>query len=118
MRLPKSLMFVVAVLLLTLPRIGAELTPPTNDEPAPQIDQPKGPPEPFEKEQQRTMEKARNEGRQKELKRDTVRLLELATELKQYVDRTNESVLSVEVIRKAEEIERLAKSVKNKMKGP
>jgi len=72
---------------------------------------------PLEKEQQRKMEKARNENRQQDLKRDTARLLELATELKEYVDKTNESVLSVEVIRKAEEIERLAKSVRNKMKG-
>jgi len=33
------------------------------------------------------------------------------------VDKTNESILSLEVIRKAEEIERLAKSVEEKMKG-
>jgi hypothetical protein len=69
-------------------------------------------------EQQKKMEKDRNENRHKELKRDTVKLLELATELKQYVDRTNESVLSVDVIRKTEEIEKLAKNIKNKMKGP
>jgi hypothetical protein len=75
-------------------------------------------PDPMEIDQQKRMEKARNESRQKDLKRDTVRLLELATELKQYVDRTNESVLSLEVIHKTEEIEKLAKSIKNKMKGP
>ena len=74
--------------------------------------------DPIEIEQQKKMEKERNENRQKDLKRDTVKLLELATELKQYVDRTNESVLSIEVIRKTEEIEKLAKSIKNKMKGP
>lgn len=74
-------------------------------------------PDPSEIEQQKQMEKARNESRQKELKRDTVRLLELATELKQYMDRTNESVLSLEVIHKTEEIEKLARSIKNKMKG-
>jgi hypothetical protein len=68
--------------------------------------------------QQKKMEKARNEDRHNDLKRDTVKLLELATELKQYVDRTNESVLSLEVIHKSEEIEKLAKSIKNKMKGP
>lgn len=73
--------------------------------------------DPLEIEQQKKMEKDRNENRQKDLKRDTVKLLELATELKQYVDRTNESVLSIEVIRKTEEIEKLAKNIKNKMKG-
>jgi hypothetical protein len=74
--------------------------------------------DPIEIDQQKQMEKARNESRQKDLKRDTVKLLELATELKQYVDRTNESMLSLEVIHKTEEIEKLAKSIKNKMKGP
>ena len=58
-----------------------------------------------------------NEQRQLELRRDTDKLLQLTNELKQYVDKTNENILSLEVIRKAEEIERLAKSVKVKMKG-
>jgi hypothetical protein len=58
-----------------------------------------------------------NEQRQLELTRDTDKLLQLTNELKQYVDKTNENILSLEVIRKAEEIERLAKSVKEKMKG-
>lgn len=58
-----------------------------------------------------------NEQRQLELRRDTGKLLQLTNELKQYVDKTNENILSLEVIRKAEEVERLAKSVKEKMKG-
>ena len=58
-----------------------------------------------------------NEQRQLELRRDTERLLQLTNELKQYVDKTNENILSIEVIRKAEEIERLAKSVRDRMKG-
>ncbi len=58
-----------------------------------------------------------NEQRQLELRRDTDKLLQLTNELRQYVDKTNENILSLEVIRKAEEIERLAKSVKEKMKG-
>jgi hypothetical protein len=33
------------------------------------------------------------------------------------VDKTNENVLSLEVLKKAEEIEKLAHSVKDKMKG-
>jgi methionyl-tRNA synthetase len=58
-----------------------------------------------------------NEQRQLELRRDTDKLLQLTNELKQYVDKTNENILSLEVIRKAEEIEQLAKRVKEKMKG-
>ena len=58
-----------------------------------------------------------NTQRQLELRRDTDRLLQLTNELKQYVDHTNENILSLEVIKKAEEIERLAKSVRERMKG-
>lgn len=66
---------------------------------------------------QKDMEKRANEQRQAELKRDTERLFKLSTELKDYVDKTNQNVLSVEVIKKAEEIEKLAHSVKTKMRG-
>jgi hypothetical protein len=59
----------------------------------------------------------RNSDRQKHLVADTDKLLALATELKQDVDKTNKDVLSVEVIKKAEEIEKLAHSVKERMKG-
>jgi hypothetical protein len=58
-----------------------------------------------------------NKKRQEELKKDTDKLLQLATELKQYVDKSNEHTLSLEVVRKAEQIEKLAHSVKEKMKG-
>jgi hypothetical protein len=44
-------------------------------------------------------------------------LLKLTTELKQYVDNSNENLLSVDVVKRAEEIEKLARSVKDKMKG-
>ena len=52
------------------------------------------------------------------LKNDTDRLLKLSVELKHSVDRSDENVLSVDVVKKAEEIEKLARSVKEKMKGP
>lgn len=54
--------------------------------------------------------------RQAALRRDTEKLLSLAAELKQNVDRTSPSILSIDVIKKAQEIEKLAKSVKDKMK--
>jgi hypothetical protein len=71
----------------------------------------------WEAQQKREMAKKLNLKRQQDLKKDTDKLLELATQLKQYVDKTNENTLSLEVIRKAEEIEKLAHSVKEKMKG-
>ena len=66
---------------------------------------------------QKEMEKRANEQRQADLKRDAERLLKLSTELKEYVDKSNENVLSLDVLKKADEIEKLAHSVKTKMRG-
>ena len=66
----------------------------------------------------RDMEKKAAKERVASLKIDTDKLLKLSIELKSYVDKSNENVLSVDVVKKAEEIEKLAKSVKDKMKGP
>lgn len=74
-------------------------------------------PPPVPEEIQKEMAKKANEERQAQLKRDTENLFKLATELKQYVDKTNENTLSINVIKKADEIEKLAHSVKEKMKG-
>jgi hypothetical protein len=74
-------------------------------------------PPPVPEEIQKEMAKKANEDRQAQLKRDTENLFKLATELKQYVDKTNANTLSINVIKKADEIEKLAHSVKEKMKG-
>jgi hypothetical protein len=58
-----------------------------------------------------------NEQRQKTLQTDTEKLVKLTAELKEYVEKSNQNVLSLDVIKKAEEIEKLARSVKEKMKG-
>lgn len=59
---------------------------------------------------------AANLERKKQISDDTARLLELAQQLKTEVDKTSKDTLSVNVIRKAESIEKLAKGVKEKMK--
>lgn len=80
-----------------------------------------GPPPPPISPEQRHIEhdraKLMNKERFDSLKRDTDKLLELATELKQNVDRANENTLSLDVIKKADEIDKLAKQVREKMKG-
>lgn len=73
--------------------------------------------EPLDPSIEKKMAKARMQDRYKDLKRDSQKLLELATELKQYVDKSDENVLSMEVINKCDQIEKLAKSVRSKMKG-
>jgi hypothetical protein len=72
---------------------------------------------PVEEKWERDRKKALNKDRQTDLKKDTDKLLQLATELKQYVDKTNENMLSLEVVKKTEEIEKLAKRVREKMKA-
>ena len=60
--------------------------------------------------------KLNSQQRQQEIRRDTEKLVQLAAELKASVDKSNENVLSLEVVKKAEQIEKLARSVKEKMK--
>lgn len=59
----------------------------------------------------------RNIERQKRLVGDTEKLLQLATQLHEDVAKTDRNTLSMDVIKRADEIERLAHSVKEKMKG-
>jgi hypothetical protein len=59
---------------------------------------------------------AANEERKKQISDDSAKLLKLATDLKSEVDKTDKDTLSLNVIRKADEIERLAHNVKEKMK--
>jgi hypothetical protein len=59
---------------------------------------------------------AANAERRKQIADDSARLLKLATDLKAEVDKTTKDTLSLNVIRKADEIEKLAHSVKDKMR--
>jgi len=62
------------------------------------------------------MAREANKKRQQDIREQTDKLFQLATELKAAVDKSNENLLSLDVIRKAEEVEKLAKKVKEKMK--
>jgi hypothetical protein len=96
---------------------SAQTLPP----PVPRIPNPAGPPassdEPGRERMEKEMAKRANQERQAQLKRDADRLFKLATELKTSVDKSSENTLSLDVVKKAEEIEKLAHSVKEKMKG-
>lgn len=63
------------------------------------------------------MAERRNSERQKQLVADTDRLLTLVQQLKQEVDKTDKDQLSVDVVKRAEQIEKLARTVKEKMRG-
>ena len=74
-------------------------------------------PDPIEAHRAEKQAKLQNDDRQKRLVADTDKLLALATDLKAQVDKSTKDTLSVDVIKKADEIEKLAHSVKERMKG-
>lgn len=72
--------------------------------------------DPTQKEMQDRMMREANKKRQQDIRDDTDKLFQLASELKTAVDKTNENLLSLDVVRKADEVEKLAHKVKDKMK--
>jgi len=103
------------------PDIGQMQQPPTMQTPpfgtSPPFGESPNPGDPMQRQRQEKLEKARNVDRQKQLEKDTDKLLSLAKELKEDVGKSNADTLSVDVVKKAAEIEKLAKSVKDRMRG-
>ena len=63
-------------------------------------------------------EKRQLDENEKDIKKKVERLYELATELKAAVDKTDSSkVLSLNLLKKTEEIEKLAKDIRSRSKG-
>jgi hypothetical protein len=124
MRVLRVTVIGVVLLITTLPGTlsGGQRTQPI-DPMAPQV--PTTPPHtgvpdfgpPASPKMEEQQARARSTERQKKLVADTDKLLALATELKTDVDKTNKDILSMDVIKKADEIEKLAHSVKERMKG-
>jgi len=110
-------LFLTLIIFTSIASSGAPQEPDESDSigapqrPGPPITP--APPAPLSPEQQNKLAKDRYE----KLKKDTDQLLKLATELKQSVDKANQNTLSIDVIKKTEQIEKLAKSVREKMKS-
>jgi hypothetical protein len=75
-----------------------------------------GPADPNQAHMMREMAKQREILRQKEIVEDTNHLLDLAKQLKDAVDKSSRDQLSLDVVNTADKIEKLAKSVKQKMR--
>jgi len=60
--------------------------------------------------------RTRNSDRQKKMVQDTNKLVSLATDLKEQVEKSQKDTTTNDAARKAEEIEKLAKSVRERMK--
>ena len=105
----------LAGILLTGAVSGAQ-APPQNSQ-SPTLE-PLPPPFGHRDDNTRTVEQvqiqnAQNAYWQKQLTQDTAKLLGLAKQLEEEVDKSNGRTLSVDVIKKATEIDKLAKSVKS-----
>ena len=59
---------------------------------------------------------AANQQRQLEIKRDMEKMAELTQELKTYLAKSGQGIVSVDALKKVEQIEKLAHSVRSKMK--
>ena len=83
---------------------------PTRPPVRPGEDDPNGPPKPSTK--------AILEENQKDIKKNIERLFDLASQLKEQVEKTDSTaVLSLALVKKAEEIEKLARQIKERAKG-
>ncbi len=78
---------------------------------------PLGPPNPAVGPNARKLEHLREDERHKRLLSDTAKLVELTNELKDEIDKSSKDELSLDVVRKAAEIEKLAHDVKERMKS-
>lgn len=78
---------------------------------------PNEPPDPFAGSNAAKLAHMREDERHKRLAADTAKLVELTNELKTEVDKASKDELSLDVVRKAAEIEKLAHDVKERMKS-
>ncbi len=100
-----------------IPAHAQQATPPQEVPNAQQFPPPMGPP-PDKSEQQvlRKMAQERNVNRQEEIVADTNKLLALAKKLRDEVAKSNKDQLSLSVVDTANQIEKLAKTVKERMR--
>lgn len=112
--------------LAMVPRAHAQFAPPSSSSPSTSGRNPNprdrglsddSPTDPLGAQQEARRQRAAMDERQRKMQEDTARLLKLAEELKAEMEKTNKFQMSVDVIRKAEEIEKLARDVKNRMKS-
>ena len=96
MRTPIKLVLLISLSAVSLAQSGTPAPP--QQQPAPSDQRPMTP----------------AEKRKADLQADTERLYKLTQELKTEVEKSNKDTLSVSVVKKAQEVERLAKSIKER----
>jgi hypothetical protein len=109
---------VLFILCSSLPARAQQSQIPTPPPPAlPGVNPNPGPePDPTLHHMTEQMSLQRNAQRQQQIVSDTARLLQLAQKLNADVSKTDKNMLSVPVVKEADQIEKLAKAIKNKMR--
>jgi hypothetical protein len=114
-------LFTFAVLgMVSMPRAGfaQSTTSPGGMHLPPLAEQSQGMGVPMKTEEQVNQERLQKfrELRQQELLRDAAKLQQLTGELNDYLTKNNSNILSLDMLKKAETVEKLAHSVRTKMK--
>lgn len=91
--------------------------PPTQLPGMPSVENPNGIPDQIRVRAEADRIKMANDDRHKRLEADAAKLISLSNELKADIDKAGKDELSMEVIRKAGEIEKLAHDVQGRMKN-
>lgn len=106
----------VCLALCPAPIHAQQQNPPQIGFPASPGASPELPKDPALRQMMHKMELERNVNRQKKIEADTARLLALAKQLHAAVSQSNKNTLSIDVVKDADEIEKLAKSIKERMR--
>lgn len=103
---------------LVIPAASAQQTPINNSPPPtiPGLSPNPAQPDSSEARMAEKMARQRNNERQKQIVDDSAHLLKLAQQLNADVSKSNKYTLSLPVVKEAAEIEKLAKTIKDKMK--
>ena len=116
----KLLFTFVALVIVSMSRPGfaQSTTSPSGMHLPPLAEQSQGMPVPLKTEEQVNQERLQKyrELRQQELLHDAAKLQQLTGELNDYLSKNNSNILSLDMLKKAERVEKLAHSVRTKMK--
>jgi hypothetical protein len=106
-------------LFLTTILLGLAVPPARGQNPIPKAPNPASTPgTDSDNSQPPNVDKKLLEENDKDMKKKVLQLYELASQLKEQVEKTDSSkVLSLDLVKKAEEIEKLAHDIKNRTKG-
>ena len=108
----RSPAFATAVLIVSFSIMGSLL----GYNKRPQDPQEEGASDSFEHDQKAKMDKERRDEAFQKLKDDSEKLYEVAGELKEMIDKSNQHTLSLQILKKIEEVEKLLKDVKRRAK--